>query len=43
MGFGAVDAMVVMEELGRGLVLEPYAHGALIAPAVLAASLGAAE
>ena len=37
MGFGAVDAMVVMEELGRGLVLEPYAHGALIAGGVLAA------
>jgi alkylation response protein AidB-like acyl-CoA dehydrogenase len=29
--------MVVMEELGRGLVLEPYAHGALVAGAVLAA------
>ena len=26
-----VEAMVVMEELGRGLVLEPYAHGALVA------------
>jgi alkylation response protein AidB-like acyl-CoA dehydrogenase len=38
MGFGPVDAMVVMEELGRGLVLEPYAHGALVAGAVLAAS-----
>lgn len=37
MGFGPVDAMVVMEELGRGLVLQPYAHGALVAPAVLAA------
>ncbi|HMC17151.1 MAG TPA: acyl-CoA dehydrogenase family protein [Albitalea sp.] len=36
MGFGAVDAMVVMEELGRGLVLEPYAQGALIAGGVLA-------
>ncbi len=36
MGLGAVDAMVVMEELGRGLVLEPYAQAALIAPAVLA-------
>ncbi|MEJ6000375.1 acyl-CoA dehydrogenase family protein [Paucibacter soli] len=35
MGFGAIDAMVVMEELGRGIVLEPYAQGALIAPAVL--------
>ncbi|MFG6466893.1 acyl-CoA dehydrogenase family protein [Roseateles sp. BYS87W] len=36
LGFGAVEAMVVMEELGRGLVLEPIAQGALIAPAVLA-------
>jgi len=26
MGLGAVDAMVVMEELGRALVLEPLAH-----------------
>jgi alkylation response protein AidB-like acyl-CoA dehydrogenase len=37
MGFGAVDAMVVMEELGRGIVLEPYAQGALIAGGVLTA------
>lgn len=37
MGFGPVDAMVVMEELGRGLVLEPFAQGALIAGGVLAA------
>ena len=37
MGFGAVDAMVVMEELGRGIVLEPYAQGALIAGGVLGA------
>jgi alkylation response protein AidB-like acyl-CoA dehydrogenase len=36
MGFGAVEAMVVMEELGRGLVLEPYAQAALVAPALLA-------
>ncbi|KQV87528.1 acyl-CoA dehydrogenase family protein [Pelomonas sp. Root1237] len=35
MGFGAVEAMVVMEELGRGLVMEPVAQGALIAPALL--------
>ena len=35
MGFGAVEAMVVMEELGRGLVLEPFAQGALIASGVL--------
>ncbi|CAN5913571.1 pimeloyl-CoA dehydrogenase small subunit [soil metagenome] len=37
MGFGAVDAMVVMEELGRGIVMEPYAQGALIAGGVLSA------
>ncbi|WP_295645340.1 acyl-CoA dehydrogenase family protein [uncultured Methylibium sp.] len=35
MGFGPVEAMVVQEELGRGLVNAPYAQGALIAPAVL--------
>jgi alkylation response protein AidB-like acyl-CoA dehydrogenase len=35
LGFGAVDAMVVMEELGRGIVMEPYAQAALIAPTVL--------
>ncbi len=38
LGFGAVEAMVVMEELGRGLVNAPYAHGALITPALLAAA-----
>lgn len=38
MGFGAVEAMVVMEELGRGLVNAPYAAGALVAPALLAAA-----
>ncbi|NWG74650.1 MAG: acyl-CoA dehydrogenase family protein [Rubrivivax sp.] len=36
MGFGPVEAMVVMEELGRGLVNAPYAQGALLAPALLA-------
>ncbi len=36
MGFGPVEAMVVMEELGRGLVNAPYAQGALMAPALLA-------
>ncbi|MCF8205285.1 MAG: acyl-CoA dehydrogenase family protein [Methylotenera sp.] len=36
LGFGAVEAMVVMEELGRGLVMEPITQGALIAPAMLA-------
>ena len=38
MGFGAVEAMVVMEELGRGLVNAPYAQAALVAPALLAAA-----
>ena len=37
MGFGAVDAMVVMEELGRGLVLEPYAAVSLVATNLLGA------
>ena len=36
LGFGPVEAMVVMEELGRGLVNAPYAQGALMAPALLA-------
>ena len=38
LGQGPVEAMVVMEELGRGLVLEPLAQGALIAPTVLQAA-----
>jgi len=38
MGFGAVEAMLVMEELGRGLVNAPYAVGALMTPALLAAA-----
>ncbi|NUZ07186.1 acyl-CoA dehydrogenase family protein [Piscinibacter koreensis] len=37
MGFGPVDAMVVMQELGRALVLEPYAPVALVATSLLAA------
>jgi len=37
MGFGAVDAMVVMEELGRGLVLEPFAAVGLVATRLLRA------
>jgi alkylation response protein AidB-like acyl-CoA dehydrogenase len=37
MGFGPVDAMVVMEELGRGIVLEPFAPVALVATHLLAA------
>lgn len=43
MGFGAVEAMVVMEELGRGLVNAPFAHGALITPALLAAAPAAVQ
>ncbi|RZI98586.1 MAG: acyl-CoA dehydrogenase, partial [Haliea sp.] len=35
LGMGAIEAMVVMEELGRGIVLEPLAQS-LIAGAVLA-------
>jgi hypothetical protein len=38
MGFGPVEAMVVMEELGRGLVHAPYAAAALVAPAALSAA-----
>ena len=38
LGFGAVEAMVVMEELGRGLVNAPYAAGALVAPTLLSAA-----
>jgi len=37
MGFGPVEAMVVMEELGRGLVNAPYAQAALVVPCLLAA------
>ena len=36
LGFGPVEAMVVMEELGRGLVLEPFAAVALVATHLLA-------
>jgi alkylation response protein AidB-like acyl-CoA dehydrogenase len=41
LGMGAVDAMVVMEELGRGMVLEPMGQ-TLIASRVLAAYADAA-
>jgi alkylation response protein AidB-like acyl-CoA dehydrogenase len=41
MGMGPVEGMVVMEELGRGLVLEPLAQ-ALISSAVLAGYADAA-
>jgi alkylation response protein AidB-like acyl-CoA dehydrogenase len=37
MGFGPVDAMVVMEELGRGIVLEPFAAVSLVATSLLGA------
>ncbi len=35
MGLGAIDAMVVMEELGRAIVSAPYAQAALVAPTLL--------
>jgi len=35
MAFGPTDAMVAMEELGRGLVLEPFAAVALVATHLL--------
>jgi alkylation response protein AidB-like acyl-CoA dehydrogenase len=35
LGLGAVEAMLVMEELGRGLVHAPLVHGALVAPGLL--------
>jgi alkylation response protein AidB-like acyl-CoA dehydrogenase len=43
MGFGAVEAMVVSEELGRGLVNAPYAHGALVTPTLLSAAPAAVQ
>ena len=43
MGFGPVEAMVVAEELGRGLVNAPFVHGALVAPALLAAAPAALQ
>ncbi|MEO6745880.1 MAG: acyl-CoA dehydrogenase family protein [Caldimonas sp.] len=33
--FGPVEAMVVMEELGRGIVLEPFAAASLVAVSLL--------
>lgn len=38
MGFGPIEAMVVNEELGRGLVNAPYAHGAIVAPTLMSAA-----
>ncbi len=43
LGQGAIDAMVVGEELGRGLVNAPYAHAALMAPRLLAAAPAALQ
>ncbi len=43
MGFGAVEAMVVMEELGRGLVPAPYAAGALVATSILTSAPAAVQ
>ena len=43
LGFGPVEAMVVMEELGRGLVNAPFAQGALVAPALLSAAPAALQ
>ena len=43
MGFGPVEAMVVMEELGRGLVNAPYAAAALVAPTLLSAAPAALQ
>ena len=38
MGLGATEAMVVMEELGRGLVNAPFVAAALVVPALLSAA-----
>jgi len=38
MGLGPIESMIVMEELGRGLLLEPYVHGALLVPHILASA-----
>jgi hypothetical protein len=43
MGMGPVEAMVIMEELGRGLVLEPFAEVALVAPSLILAGQAAAS
>ncbi len=43
MGFGPVEAMVVMEELGRGIVSAPYAQAALVTPVLLARADDAAQ
>src|ERR1700712_5267709 len=38
LGCGAVDARVVMEKLGRGIVIEPFAAVALVATSLLNAA-----
>jgi hypothetical protein len=43
MGFGPVEAMVVMEELGRGLVNAPYTQAALVAPTLLSGAPAAVQ
>jgi alkylation response protein AidB-like acyl-CoA dehydrogenase len=43
LGQGAVDAMVVCEELGRGLVNAPFTHAALMAPRFLSAAPAALQ
>jgi len=43
MGLGAIEAMVVNEELGRGLVNAPFVQGALVAPALLSAAPAAVQ
>lgn len=43
LGGGAVDQMIVMEGVGRGLVLEPYLTSAVLGPALLPAKHPALE
>jgi alkylation response protein AidB-like acyl-CoA dehydrogenase len=43
MGLGPVEAMVVAEELGRGLVNAPWAEAAVMAPALLGAAPAAVQ
>jgi alkylation response protein AidB-like acyl-CoA dehydrogenase len=43
LGQGAIDAMVVSEELGRGIVNAPYTHAALMAPRLLATAPAALQ
>jgi alkylation response protein AidB-like acyl-CoA dehydrogenase len=37
LGMGPIEGMVVMEELGRGIVLEPFAAVSLVATSLLVA------